>query len=146
MSFYVFFFIFWGLHVGRMGCVPACGGNSNSRDVSCSQPILHCQGAALGWMRFINGRSIKTCLHIPFGYMRYSKDRLNTNVPFTANDNSMMLGLISSKHKFTSVQHKFASVQHKFASVQHKFASVQHKFASVQHKFTSVQHEFASVQ
>ena len=34
-----------GVQVGRMGCVPACGRNSNSRNVSCSQPSLHRQGA-----------------------------------------------------------------------------------------------------
>ena len=28
--------------------------------------------------RYINGRSIKKCLHIPFGYKRHSKYRLNT--------------------------------------------------------------------
>ena len=37
-----------GVQVGRMGCVPACGRNSNSRNVSCSQPSLHRQGAPSG--------------------------------------------------------------------------------------------------
>ena len=30
--------------------------------------------------RHINGRSIKKRLHIPFGYIRHSKDRLNANI------------------------------------------------------------------
>ena len=34
--------------VGRMGCVPACGHNSNSRNVSCSQPSLHHPGGPSG--------------------------------------------------------------------------------------------------
>ena len=33
----------FGVQVGRMGCIPACGHN-----VLCSQPSLHCQGAPLG--------------------------------------------------------------------------------------------------
>ena len=37
-----------GVQVGRMGYVPACGRNSNSRNVSCSQPSLHRQGAPSG--------------------------------------------------------------------------------------------------
>ena len=37
-----------GVQVGRMGCVPECGRNSNSRNVSCSQPSLHRQGAPSG--------------------------------------------------------------------------------------------------
>ena len=41
------------MQVGRMGCVPACGCNSYSRNVSCSQPSLHCQGAPSG-RRYIN--------------------------------------------------------------------------------------------
>ena len=36
------------VQVGQMGCVPACGRNSNSRNVSCSQPSLHHQGAPSG--------------------------------------------------------------------------------------------------
>ena len=35
-----------GVQVGRMGCFPAYGRNSNSRNVSCSQPSLHRQGAS----------------------------------------------------------------------------------------------------
>ena len=75
----------WGekvfcVQVGRMGCVPACGRNSNSRNVSRSQPAP--PGSAFGYRRYINGRSIKKCLHITsqfqFGYIRHSKDRLNT--------------------------------------------------------------------
>ena len=37
-----------GVQVGRMGCVPARGRNSNSRNVSCSQPSLHRHGAPSG--------------------------------------------------------------------------------------------------
>ena len=36
------------VQVGRMGCDPACGRSSNSRNVSYSQPILHRQGAPSG--------------------------------------------------------------------------------------------------
>ena len=38
----------FGVQVGRMGGVPASGRNSNSRNVSCSQPSLHRQGAPSG--------------------------------------------------------------------------------------------------
>ena len=31
-----------GVQVGRMGYVPAYGGNGSSRNVSCSEPTLHC--------------------------------------------------------------------------------------------------------
>ena len=48
---------FWeqlGVQVGRMGYVPAYGGNGNSRNVSCSNPA--CTAAsALGKERYING-------------------------------------------------------------------------------------------
>ena len=30
------------MQLGRMGYVPAYGGNGNSRNVSCSKPSLHC--------------------------------------------------------------------------------------------------------
>ena len=36
-----------GVHIGRMGCIPACGRNGNSLNVRCSQPSLHRQGAPL---------------------------------------------------------------------------------------------------
>ena len=44
-----------GVQVGRMGCVTACGGNGNSRNVSCSKPSLHCykrprEGALYKWL------------------------------------------------------------------------------------------------
>ena len=37
---------------GRMGYVPAYGGNGNSRNVSCSKPSLHCprEGALYKWL------------------------------------------------------------------------------------------------
>ena len=43
-----------GMQVVRMGCVPACGGNGNSRNVSCSKPSLLCrqrlwEGALYKW-------------------------------------------------------------------------------------------------
>ena len=68
-----------------MGCVPACGHNSNSGNVSCSQHGLHRQGVCPRYGRYVNGRSIKKCLIIPFGTqrhskaIRHSKDRLNTD-------------------------------------------------------------------
>ena len=34
--------------VDRMVCVPACGANDNSRNVSCSQSYLHREGAPSG--------------------------------------------------------------------------------------------------
>ena len=43
------------VQVGRMGYVPAYGGNGNSRNVSCSKPSLHChkrpwEGALYKWL------------------------------------------------------------------------------------------------
>ena len=43
------------MQVGRMGCIPAHGGNGNSRNVSCSKPSLHCrkrpwEGALYKWL------------------------------------------------------------------------------------------------
>ena len=43
------------VQVGRMDCVPALGGNSNSRNVSCSKPSLHSlkrpwKGALYKWL------------------------------------------------------------------------------------------------
>ena len=37
-----------GMQVGRIGCVPACGRNSNIHNVSCSPPSLHSQGVPSG--------------------------------------------------------------------------------------------------
>ena len=37
-------FVLFRIQVGRMGCVPACGGNGNSRNVSCSKPSLQPPG------------------------------------------------------------------------------------------------------
>ena len=38
----------FGEQVGQMGCVPARGRYSNGRNVLCSQPSLHRQGAPWG--------------------------------------------------------------------------------------------------
>ena len=39
----VYEILYYGVQVGRMGYVPAYGGNGNSRNVSCSKPSLHCR-------------------------------------------------------------------------------------------------------
>ena len=58
----VFLTLEFYVQVGRMGYVPAYGGNGNSRNVSCSKPSLHClkcpwEGALYKWltkMKYIN--------------------------------------------------------------------------------------------
>ena len=51
---------FDGVQVGRMGCVPACGGDSCF--VLATQPAP--PGSALGYGRYVTGRSIKKCFDI----------------------------------------------------------------------------------
>ena len=53
------------MQVGRTGCVPAYGGNGNSRNVSCSKPSLHCckrpwEGALYKWLT----RSASDAMHM----------------------------------------------------------------------------------
>ena len=50
-----------------MGCIPACGSNRNSRNVSCSQP-RECP------LHYINGRSIKKCLKRSDNYKLISEE------------------------------------------------------------------------
>ena len=57
--------ITFGVQVGRMGYVPAYGGNGNSRNVSCSKPSLHCrkrpwEGALCKWLT----RSASDAMHV----------------------------------------------------------------------------------
>ena len=58
-----------------MGCIPESSSDSNNSNVSGLQPSLHHQE---------NERLIKKCLHILFGYIKQSKDLINTN---TISDN-----------------------------------------------------------
>ena len=53
------------VQVGRMGYVPGCGGNGNSRNVSCSKPSLRCrkrpwEGALYKWLT----RSASDAMHM----------------------------------------------------------------------------------
>ena len=58
------------LHATVMATVVMC----RVRNPACTAREL--PGVGLGC---VDGRSIKKCLHIPFGCKRHSKDRLNTN-------------------------------------------------------------------
>ena len=57
-----------GVQVGRMGCVPAHGGNGNSRNVSRSKPSLHChkrpwEGALYKWLTKSASDAMHKALH-----------------------------------------------------------------------------------
>ena len=56
------------LHVGRMGYLPAHGGNDNSRNVSCSKPIQHYhkrlwEGALYKWLTKSASDAVHTALY-----------------------------------------------------------------------------------
>ena len=72
-----------GVQVGRMVAVVI------ATVVTCRVRNPACTSCGSVRGRCMNGRSIKKCLHIPFGYKRRSKYRLNTqihNIKFTLID------------------------------------------------------------
>ena len=70
-----------GVQVGRMGCVPACGGNGNSRNASCSKPGLHFrkrpwEGALYKWLT----RSASDAMHMAL--YKWTTKIITTIIPF----------------------------------------------------------------
>ena len=67
------------VQVGRMNCVPACG---LATVVMCRVRNPACTARERPWVGgfYVNGRAIKKCLQIQFGFIRHSEDRLNTEI------------------------------------------------------------------
>ena len=84
-----------GVQVGRMGYVPACGGNGNSRNVSCSKPSLHCrkspwEEALYKWLT----KSASDAMHMALYKRTTFTFTLHTDVPNMA----LMSSIFENEH------------------------------------------------